>query len=146
MRKPCKPMALVGALALFAAACALAAQAIPTPRTDVATSVVTAGEAVEAGRVVGAAGGYGYAYGAGSSNLVVLGIAQNTAASNGVLVVRGSGVYGLRNNGAVTAAHIGRTAYAATNDAGRAVAPSGAAAVGTIVNVDADHVWVRLGL
>lgn len=139
---------LVLAVALVAGVFAFAAQAAErnTPRTQVATSVVTAGEAVSAGWIVGGSGGYGYKYVSDSTNLVVLGIAQNSAVSNGVLQVRGDGVYGLKNLGTVTAAHIGLDAYAATNDTGYTVGPSGSAAVGKIVNVDTDYVWVRLGL
>ena len=114
-----------------------------TPRTPSPQAILTAGETVYTGLVIGQKNGYAYLYVKDSTNLTVIGVAQNSVASNGLVRVRG-GIYGLKNDGTVTAAHIGASAYAATNNA-YAVAASGTAAVGKICAVDTDYVWVRCG-
>jgi hypothetical protein len=116
-----------------------------TPRVEFATSSVTAAEQIDTGWIVGTRSGYGYKYLSSSTNLVVLGISQNGGASNAVIHAR-SGIFGMKNNGSVTAAYIGGNAYAATNNTGYTVGPTGSGtAVGKIVAVDSDYVWVKLG-
>ena len=116
-----------------------------TPYTPEAYSSITSAESIDAGTIVGTTGGYGYTYISTSTNLVVLGIAQNSAVSNGTLIVR-SGIFGLKNLGNITTANVGSSAYASTNNNGYTVSASGSAAVGKIIRVDSDYVWIRAGL
>ncbi len=112
-----------------------------TPRTAAIEAQLTAGATVWAGQVVGQKSGYAYPYISSSTDLAVVGVAQNSTASNGIVRVR-AGIFGLKNLGTVTAAHIGAAAYAATNNTAWTAAPSGTAAIGKIMAVDADYVWV----
>ena len=99
-----------------------------------------------AGQVVGATNGYGYARVSELTNsLTTVGVAVNSAVSNGTLMVR-SGVFGLKNDGAVTSSHIGLKGYAYTNDTAFTVSSSGVAEYGVITDVDDNYVWVRIGL
>jgi len=143
LRLKLSALALLAALGL-AAGYGLAAER-NTPRVETVYSTVKAGARVYAGQVVGAAGGYGYVLTSAATNLMAIGVAQNSAISNGLLIAR-SGVFGLQNDGTVTAAHIGQSAYAATNDTGYTVSAEGLASYGTITAVDSDYVWVRCGL
>ena len=115
-----------------------------TPRVAFATSAVPAGEQVYTGAIIGQTNGLAYTVRSDSSTLTVIGVAQNAAASNETVLAR-SGIFGLKNNGTVAVANIGSNAYAATNT-GYTVSSSGTVAVGKIVTVDSDYVWVRVGL
>ena len=116
-----------------------------TPWTQEAYSSVAAAASIDAGTIVGTTGGYGYTFISSSTNLVVLGVAQNSAVSNDTLIVR-SGIFGFKNLGNITIANVGSSAYAATNNNGYTVSASGSAAVGKIIRVDSDYVWIRAGL
>lgn len=129
---------------LCIAALAVTAAERNTPRIETAACALTAGETVWTGLVIGQLNGYAYRYVSGSTNLTVVGLAQNSVASNGTVRAR-SGIYGLANDGTVTAAHIGKSAYASTNNTAYTVSASGSAAVGKIVALDGTYVWVRLG-
>jgi len=136
-------------LLVCAAVCAFgvaAAQAAErdTPRTPATEAQLTAGATVWAGQVVGQTGGYAYPYVSASTNLTVVGVAQNSASSNGTVRVR-AGIHGLKNAGDVTAAHTGADAYAWTNDTAWTASSSGDAAIGKIVAVGTEYVWVRCG-
>jgi len=115
-----------------------------TPRIEFPVATLTAGGTITAGYVIGQTGGYGYVYTSTTTNLTVIGIAQNSAVSNETVYVRG-GIFGLKNSGTVTASYIGASGYAYTNNTGYTVAPSGLAKIGTIVAVDSDYVWTRVG-
>lgn len=121
-----------------------------TPRIESATCAILAGETVWTGLVVGQTNGYAYRVdstrtSASTNSLTVIGVAQNSAASNSTVRVR-AGMFGLKNDGTVTAAHIGANAYASTNNTAYTVSASGSVAVGKIVAVDSDYVWTRVGL
>lgn len=137
-------LSCVALVALFAVT-AFAADR-DTPRVEFATSVVTAAETIPAGWIVGTRNGYGYKYLASSTNLVCIGISQNSTVSNETLYAR-SGIFGLKNNGAVTQAYTGSSAYVATNNTGYTVGISGAGtSIGKFIRIDDEYAWVRLGL
>ena len=133
---------LAGAM-LGAAAAARAAER-DTPRSPAVEALLPAAETIHTGQVVGQTGGYAYRFISASTNLTVVGVAQNSAASNGTVRVR-AGIHGLKNAGDVTAAHTGADAYAYTNDTAWTAAASGSAAIGKIVAVGTEYVWVRCG-
>jgi hypothetical protein len=135
--------ALLMGAGLCALASAMAAER-DTPRTPTVEALLPAGATVWAGQVVGQTGGYAYPYVSASSNLTVVGVAQNSASSNGTVRVR-AGIHGLKNAGDVTAEHTGADAYAYTNDTAWTAAASGSAAIGKIVAVGTEYVWVRCG-
>ncbi len=137
---------IIAALLLLACAFTLAPAAAraaerDTPHTRAAEAALTAGEEIHTGMAVGQAGGYAYRYVSGSAGLALAGVAQNSAASNGTVRVR-TGIFGFKNFGDVTAAHVGKPAYAATNDTAWTASAAGRAALGRVAAVDADYVWV----
>ena len=138
-----KNTSFVMTVAVLAMAMTLMAAERDTPEARSPEATLQAAAAIHAGQVVGQAAGLAYPYVSGATNLTVVGVAQNSAGSNGLVRAR-SGVFGLAGLG-VTAAHIGRTAYAATNDTAWTASPAGDAAIGRILAIQDKLVWVLVG-
>lgn len=130
-------------LAAILAVLPLVAAERNTPVTHNPEAVLKTAAPVHAGQVVGQSGGLAYPYVSDSTNLTVVGVAQNSVGSNGLVRVR-TGIFGLAGLG-VTTAHIGHTAYAATNNTAWTAAPVGAAAIGRILAIQDKIVWVLTG-
>ncbi len=84
-----------------------------------------------------------------AAGLISRGVAQEAADNSGgadgdISVAVRKGVFPLANGGAITRANIGDPAYI-VDDQSVTEASAGSSAVGTIVDVDAEGVWVRIG-